>query len=169
MLETWLDSTFLQVGPVGQWHGWASGVELEIGPMGHTEGHLANLWLPNTRHGQEEGRAKLFPVMAHDSTQGNGHKQKCMMLHLHLKLSSYYEGGWTLEEFLCMGRDTQCPAGHSPLSLLELALLQLQSWAGWSPETPFSIHSVLLWLCPFICLPPATPLPVDLNIFFICF
>lgn len=170
MRETWLDSILLQVGPAGQWHGWASDVELEIGPMCHTDWHLANLCLPNARQGQEEGGAKLFTVMAHDRTQGNGHRQKCVRLPLHTqKLSSYYERGWTLEQFLCMGRDTQQPAGHSPLSLLELALLEQPSWAGWSPEAPSSIGSVLLSLCPFICLPPATPFPVNLNIFFICF
>lgn len=117
-------------------------------------GPLANLQLPSAGHGQEEGGDNLFPVVAPDRTWSSGHKQKCMMLYLHIqKLSSYCDGGQTLEEFPQRGKEPAWAEIHDT----QLDIAQAAAGAaelGWViSRGPFQ-H---LWFCASVTLSLCLP------------
>lgn len=118
-----------------------------MGPMCHWW-HLASLWLPSARHGLEGG-AKLFPVVAPDKTWSSVHKQICMMLHLHTqKLSSYCDGGQTLEQFPQRGKESAWAEIHNT----QLDTAQAAAGAaelGWVISRGLFQH---LWFCASVTL-----------------
>lgn len=165
MHETWLDSfrSALLVGDRDVLLVW----NCRSGPCamltGTWPGYTPVQDMPRKK---EDPNSSLWGLVAGHEAMGTNRNTWCAIAHPKTLLVWGWLNSGAVSpkgEGVCMGRerDTQLDSPHSACWSSRVGLGDLQR--------PLSALILCFCDCSFICLPPATPLPLHLNIFFICF